>query len=97
MEMILGLPPLNKNDSLAAPMYDIFRDPRTEGPDLTAFTALPLAVPHAITPEGARMAREGMALPWKEGVDGVPGLGRVLWRVMKGEVEPPAYGKGIDE
>ncbi len=102
IELILGLPPMNKNDANAAPMYDIFRE-GPPGPDvaqdaaLTPFEALPLAVPHAITPADHPMAAESEALPWREDVDGVPGLGRVLWKVRKGDVAPPPYAKGIDE
>ncbi|MBM4319444.1 MAG: hypothetical protein FJ125_05645, partial [Deltaproteobacteria bacterium] len=92
--MILGFPPLNKNDALAAPMYDIFRTVE-EGPDRTPFVALPLAVPAAENAADAPMARESMALPF-DGVDGVPGLGYILWRARKGDIDPPAYGKGID-
>lgn len=95
MEMILGLPPLNKNDALASPMYDIFRTPE-EGPDLRPFDALPLAVPPETTPAGSPRARLSEHLDFDQ-VDGIPGLGEVLWRARKGNIEPPAYAKGIDE
>ena len=94
IEMLLGLPPMNKNTALAAPMYDIFRDP-SEGPDLRTFEAAPLAVPHALNPADAPMAAESMALDF-EAVDGAEGLGRILWRAIKGDVAPPPYAKGID-
>ena len=95
IEMILGLPPMNKNDAGAAPMYDIFLDPVGK-PDLTPFEALPLAVEHTLNTLDSPMAAESMAIDWRDGVDGKPGLGKILWRAMKGEVDPPPYAKGID-
>jgi len=95
IEMLLGLPPMNKNTALAAPMHDIFRTPE-QGPDLRPFEAAPLAIPHRLNPEDAPMAAESVALGLGDGVDGAAGLGYILWRAIKGDVEPPPYAKGID-
>ena len=94
IEMILGLPPMNKNDAGAAPMYDIFRD-TADGPALTSFDLRPLGVLPDVNGIDAPMAAESMALDW-ESVDGVPGLGLILWRARKGDVDPPPYAVGID-
>jgi len=94
IEMLLGLPPMNKNDALANPMYDLFIDPR-EGAQSEPFQALALAVPHALNTLESPMARESMELDW-DGIDGAEGLGQILWRIRKGAVEPPDYAKGID-
>ncbi len=94
IEMLLGLPPMNKNDDRAAPMYDVFRS-MEDGPDTTPFEVRPLAVEPAVNTKRSPMAAESEALEF-DGVDGVPGLGKILWRVMKGDVEPPDYAKGVD-
>ncbi|MBU0551066.1 bifunctional YncE family protein/alkaline phosphatase family protein [Myxococcota bacterium] len=94
IELILGLPPMNKNDAAAAPMHDLFIDPAS-GPDLRPFEALPLAVAPAINAKDGPMAAESEALDWS-GVDGVDGLGYILWRMRKGQAEPPPYAKGVD-
>ncbi|MDY0060614.1 MAG: bifunctional YncE family protein/alkaline phosphatase family protein [Myxococcota bacterium] len=94
--LLLGLPPMNKNDALASPMYDIFRS-TAEGPDLTPYQARPLAVPPALTPRGAPYSEESERLRWEgSGIDGVEGLGALLWKIRHGERPIPAHAKGID-
>ena len=110
IELLLGLPPMNKWDAGASAMYDLFL-PAGTPPDLTPFDALPLGVPPGIVPEGAVAARfrrpraasaeagDGDADDRdddEKGVDGRAGLGRELWHYFKGDREPPPYAKGID-
>jgi hypothetical protein len=96
IELILGLPPMNKNDAGAAPMLDLFLPGPPGDAALAPFAALPLSVPPAVNAANAPMAAESEALPWGGSVDGVEGLGEILWRARKGNVRPPRYAKGND-
>jgi hypothetical protein len=50
IEELLGLPPLNQHDALAAPMLDVFQN----APDVTAYTAIPNQIPlDTLTPVAA--------------------------------------------
>jgi YVTN family beta-propeller protein len=94
IEMILGLPAMGKNDAYAPAMTDVWVDGEAVAPDYTPYESVVVDVPNAINGVDAVMAAES-ALCGDE-VDGCEGLGRILWRVMKGDVEPPPYARGID-
>ncbi len=91
IELILGIPPLNINDAEAAPMYDIF----TDSPDFTPFTRRSMRVKFRLNTWETPMAYESSQLDFST-IDRAPGLGKILWRIMKGDVKPPPYAKGID-
>lgn len=93
IEMLLGLPPMNLNDAMAPPMYDIW----VSTPDNTPYTAIDPGIPMAKNTArsfGAAMsAKMDFSKP-----DHAPGLGYVLWHYMKGaDVNPPAYAKWNDK
>ena len=91
IEMILGVPPLNVNDGDAIPMYDIF----TDKPDFTPYQRRSMRVSFHLNTWNTPMAYESSKLDFSH-FDRAPGLGKILWRIMKGDVEPPPYAKGID-
>ncbi|NOZ02475.1 MAG: hypothetical protein GXP54_11375, partial [Deltaproteobacteria bacterium] len=95
IELILGLPPMGRNDALAAPMLDIWVDGETEQPDFTPFTGVPVDVPLEYNPKDGKMAKALAHCDFTK-LDDCPGMGLVLWKMMKGDVEPPPYAKGID-
>lgn len=87
MELILGLPPMNKYDERAAPMYDCF----TTEPDLTPYTSLPRNVPEGFNPALAKLgALLAPLVRESERMDfSVPDstsnhrMGEILWKYMK--------------
>lgn len=95
IEMILGVPPMGRNDALAAPMLDIWVDGETVPPDYTPFVGVPVDVPDAVNPASGPLANAVDHCDF-ERIDACPGLGRVLWKMRWGDVEPPPYAKGID-
>jgi len=94
IEMILGLKAMGKNDAYAVPMTDIWVDGDVEKPDYTPYESVPVDVPDAINGATAVMAAESEACG--DDVDGCEGLGNILWHVMRGDIEPPPYARGID-
>ncbi len=94
IQMILGLPPMGKNDAYAPPMADIWVDGEVQKPDYTPYDPVPVDVPDAINGADAVMAAESELCG--DGVDECEGMGRILWRVMRGDVQPPPYARGID-
>lgn len=96
IELILGLPPMGKNDAYAPPMVDIWVDGEVQAPDMTPYDAVPVDVPYEVNPVGAPMQAESAGCG-DRGLDGCPGLGTVLWRVMKGDVPRPPQAKFIDD
>jgi DNA-binding beta-propeller fold protein YncE len=83
MELILGLPPMNRYDALATPMWDAF----TNTPDMEPFTALPRSVPDGTNPSGARGQEESDKMDFS-GPDRNPLLGDVIWWHRKGSIRP---------
>ncbi|HEY3358990.1 MAG TPA: bifunctional YncE family protein/alkaline phosphatase family protein [Polyangia bacterium] len=82
-ELILGLPPMNRFDALATPLWDAF------GPtaDFEPYTALPRTVADTRNPAGA----PGQALSDRmdfSGPDRNPDLGAVLWWARRGAPPP---------
>lgn len=95
IEMILGVPPMGRNDALAAPMADIWVDGEVMQPDFTPFVGVPVNVPDRVNPSTGSLANAVDHCNF-DTIDACPGLGKVLWRMMKGDIEPPPYAKGID-
>ena len=94
IELILGLPPMNNMDAMAAPMFDCF----TDNPDFTPFTAAPNQVaidlmnpePQAIRdPLQRRYAEASASLPLDQ-PDRCPEdlLNHILWQAQKGSGVP---------
>ena len=97
IEMLLRLPPMHKNDAFASPMFDIFLSGEGDDlPDAAPFDAIARLIPEEVNPEAGEWAE------WSERIDptrpdGTDGLGYVIWRMMKGDEEPPPYAKWKDE
>jgi YVTN family beta-propeller protein len=94
IELILGLPPMNRMDAAATPMFDCFNG----APDFTPFNAVPNNIPldqlnpkpQAIAdPVQRRYAQLSAKLPL-ERVDQCPEelLNRILWHAQKGSSAP---------
>ena len=81
IELILDLPPMNRYDALATPMWDAF----TNTPDLEPFTALARTVPDGVNPSGARGQDESDQMDFG-GPDRSPLLGDVIWWHRKGTI-----------
>ncbi len=81
-ELILGLPPMNREDALATPVYDAF----TMKPDYTPYDALPRSVADTTNGAGAAGAAWSALMDFR-GPDRNPDLRDVLWWAMKGS--PP--------
>ena len=78
-ELILGLPPMNREDALATPVYDAF----TMKPDYTPYDALPRSVPDTKNGSGAAGAAWSQQMDFR-GPDRNPDLPAILWWAMKG-------------
>ncbi len=87
IELILDMPPLTQYDARATPMYDCF----TAVPDFTPYEAIPRQVPDTYNIPGTVGAAESARMDFS-GPDRAVGLGRVLWRYMKGTEPPPMFG-----
>lgn len=95
IEQILGLPPMGKNDAYAPAMLDIWADGVAVPPDYTPFESVPVDVPYEVNPGDTLVAKLAEACDMKD-VDGCEGMSRMLWLIMRGDEEPPAYARGID-
>ena len=96
IELLLRMPPMRKNDALAPPMYDIFvTGDEDDPPDYSGFEFIPRLVPETINKVGDYMWEESMKFNLSR-PDASPGLGYVVWRIMKGDEEPPPYAKWKD-
>lgn len=74
IELILGVPPINRYDAMATPMFDIF----TMTPDFSPYTALPRTVPDMKNPKNALGAEWSSRMDFS-GPDRAPMLGDLLW------------------
>ena len=84
IELILNLPPMNRYDAAATPLWDAF----TAVPDAEPYVAIPRTVEDVNNPMANDLAtRWSMEMDWS-GPDREPDLGAVLWTHVKGE--PPA-------
>ncbi|MFH1533128.1 MAG: bifunctional YncE family protein/alkaline phosphatase family protein [Pseudomonadota bacterium] len=97
IEMLLRLPPMNLNTGLAPPMLDIFL-PRGEEEqmDPTAYDVIPRLIPEEFNRSDAAQAAASAGIA-TERVDGAKGLGEIIWRIQKGDVDPPPYAKWSDD
>ena len=107
MEEVLGLPPMNLNDALAAPMSDIFNTT----PRAWTFTATPAAILYCsqlplpqpflpcndLTPDARYWARatRGMDFDDADLVDGAA-FNHILWKGMMGNRPYPGRPTGKD-
>jgi YVTN family beta-propeller protein len=105
-EMILGLPPLGSFDANATPMYDIF----TDQPDFSPYEyiANPLepefncddSAPTRLFVESLEEyeddADENENKMDFSVLDRAPGLGDVIWKIMKGDTPRPPQSKRLD-
>ncbi|MDX2089569.1 MAG: hypothetical protein SFX73_17070 [Kofleriaceae bacterium] len=82
MELILGLPPMNRYDAQATPLYDAF----TTTPDLRPYTALPRQTPDR--PNSARLPIDIEAGMDFRGPDRNPNLGALRWYQARGAGVP---------
>ena len=97
IELMLGLPSLNRNTAEAPPMIDLFvTDTPGDEPDFTPYVALPNPVSYEENTDKSPMAAESAAIDWSE-PDGAPGLGLILWRVMRGDEPIPEHAKRIED
>ena len=86
IEHLLGLKPLSLYTVDAAPMYDLF----TNTPDFTPYDYVPRMVPEAINGRSSPLMQsmtEAANMKF-EHPDEAPGLGRILWKMMKGTAAP---------
>ncbi|RJO65822.1 MAG: hypothetical protein C4523_15280 [Myxococcales bacterium] len=92
IELILDLPPINKNTLLAPPMADIFTDRK----DAAVYDAEVPTMPYLYNPEAGQTAQEAKRWNWST-FDGHDGLGDHLYRCIMGDTPRPAYVKRIDD
>ena len=95
IERILGLPALNRNTLEAPPMIDIWLG-EGETPDYMPYLGLPNAVEFAVNPTGTEAARISAGLDFST-PDRAEGLGKILWRMIKGDRPMPPYARFSDE
>ncbi len=82
--LILGIPPINRYDSQATPLWEVF----TMTPDFTPYDSVERTVPDVYNSAAAMGAEESRRMDFR-GPDRNAGLGDLLWRYRKG-TEPPA-------
>ena len=87
IEHILGIPPLNRFDALATPMWDAF----TSTPDLTPYDHIPSSIPWSTAPPPPTPAAALTEAMDFSAPDRNPLLGETLWWHRKGA--PPAGGR----
>jgi|GEM_PF-1291924 len=92
IELILGLPPINKNTLMAPPMVDIF----TSIPDTTEYDAIPMQFEPFYNAESGKFAEEAKKYDWST-FDGHKGYGDHVWRLMHGDEPRPANAKFIED
>ncbi len=84
IQLILGIDaPLNQGWAHAAPMLDLF----TSTPDNTPYDAVERRWPEETNGGEGAMAAESLSWDWSR-PDEQPGLGRMLWRALRGS-DPP--------
>lgn len=106
-EMILGLPPLGSFDGNATPMYDIF----TDEPDFSPYEFIenPLEPEFNCTDSAPSRLFADSLEEYEEAdeereskfdfsaLDRAPGLGDVIWKIMKGDTPRPPQAKRLDQ
>lgn len=86
-ELILDLPPMNRYDATAPPLWDAF----TTVPDPEPYTALPRLVEDIKNPQGMDLATQWSNAMDFSGPDREPDLGAVLWMHRKGSPPPGSH------
>lgn len=89
-ELMLGLPPMNRYDAMATPLYDAF----TMKPNMAPYTALERTVPDAYNTKSSTGARWSAMMDF-DGPDRAPDLGDLLWWMKRGA--PPAGSRLAEE
>lgn len=92
IELILGVPPMNRNTLLAPPMIDIF----TDTADSTVYDAIPMQFEPWNNPETGRFAEEAKQWDWST-FDGHKGYGDHVWRLLNGDAPRPEGSKRIED
>ena len=92
IELLLGVPPINKNTAYANPMADIF----TSEKDSTPYTAVKPEVAFETNPKETAAARASAKYDWAE-VDGHTGLGNIVYQMLRPGVPLPPQAKRIDD
>ncbi len=92
IEMLLGIPPMNRNTATAAPMYDIF----TSEPDFTPYEHVKPDVEYRLNDPNTKAAKMSAKYDWSK-IDGHEGLGDIIWSIMRPGQKRPDYAKVIDE
>ncbi len=94
IELLLRLPPMHKNNALASPMMDIFVE--GDAADLMPFDLIPRLYEVEFNQEDGIMAKESEHIV-SSSPDGSEGIGEIIWRIMRGDEEPPPYAKWRDK
>lgn len=87
-ELIFGIPPMNRYDRLATPLWDAFSSKTDPEP----YTTIPRTVPDKVNPPRAVGAEFSMRMDFR-GPDRNPLLGDVLWWYRKGA---PRKGSALE-
>jgi DNA-binding beta-propeller fold protein YncE len=96
IEMLFRIDPMHTNTALAPPMLDLFLSGDDDQlPDDSPYDYVPRLSPERFNEPGGRMALESEKYDFAD-VDEAPGLGEIIWRIQKGDVEPPPYAKWTD-
>lgn len=82
-ELILDVPPMNRYDALATPLWDAF----THVPDPEPYDHIGRTVPDAVNPSGGRGDELCKGMDFS-GPDRNPHLGAILWYVARGTPPP---------
>ena len=91
-ELILGIPPMSRYDELAAPLYDAF----TANYNPAGYNHIKSSIPFSVVPEGANGSVESLNMNFDE-PDQSPGLGKVLWKYIKGDEPFPSHIAYMDD
>lgn len=86
-ELILDLPPMNRYDATATPLWDAF----TATPDPEPYTAIPRTLEDTINPPGDDLATLWSSQMDWSGPDREPDLGAILWTHVKGAPPPGSH------
>jgi len=91
MEALLGLPPMNNNDAVAAPMAPLFSGAGTQPPYQADARGKTTGLVYQVNPPNAPGARDSARMDFSraDAIDAAR-LNAILWRERKGNVPMPA-------
>ena len=92
IEMLLGIPHLNRNTAMASPMYDLF----TDTPDFSTYNAIRPDIEFKLNGADTKEAKASAKFNLQV-IDGHKGLGDIIWNIMRPGQQRPAYVKRLDE